>query len=166
MELLSHPSVDLARQNTVHAEHLASRQAHKLQNMPPASGLTAYQRLRAETLAQHAAEGRSTEKATRPAPKTASQNWTVVLDPFLSAKRAQRMEKLLLEAAKAEKEEKEAYQELCALGGAMRAERESLAPLSRLPRAVDKPGAGTAKQYYHAGSAKARYAALYAVIRE
>ena len=46
------------------------------------------------------------------------------------------------------------------------AERESLAPLSRLPRAVDKPGAETAKQYYHAGSAKARYAALYAVIRE
>ena len=180
MELLSHPSVDFAQQNAVHEAYLANRQSNKLHNMKPAAGPTAYQRLHAEAQAAHEAQRRSAAPlqptSTQPLQaKSASQNWSVLLDPFIAAKRAERMEKLLLEKAKAEREEQEAFAELCALGGAQRAERESLAPtLSKLPRAVDKPGAnlreanllaGTAKQYV-AGTAKARYAALYMAIRE
>lgn len=178
MEFLSQPNVDKLNDRG-HEAFLASRQASKLQHMPPTTGRTAYQRLRAEYQAEeaarrHADAGRSPPAETCHEPKTANQNWSVLLDPFISAKRAERMEKLMLEAAQAEHEEQLAYQELCDLGGAARNERECLAPLSMLPRAVDKPGAlretnrlspVLEKKQYVAGTAKARYAAIWSAIQ-
>lgn len=131
-----------------------SKQLHMMPQAPSVDYVSAYQKLKRET------EQMQPMQSTKPRPRTADTNWSVVLDPFLAAKRAERAERLMREAKEAEQEERLAYEALCNVASGLRRERRSLAA----PKASSSNPFEVTSHKHAPFAAKARYAAIYRAV--